>query len=353
MSRQKPSRQASQYDAVDAEAVAFLGSLQSSVPMGVGFVDRSFRFVRANDILATINGCPAEGHIGRTVAEVVPALWPEIEPHYHRVLDSGEIVLNVEITGTTAAAPDARCFAATFYPVLSGADVIGIGILVNDITERKQAQRAGEDLTRATVAALAATVEIRDPSTAGHQRRVAELTAAVAAELDLDDDTVNGVSIAANIHDIGKLGVPAEILARPGRLRPPELELIQDHSRAGHDILSGITFPWPVADMILQHHERLDGSGYPGGLEGDEISIGARIIAVADTVEAMASHRPYRAGLGIDAALSQIREGRCTKFDPDVVDVVLDLFGTGRAKLDLGQRPPPGSADAPGCRDGL
>ena len=133
--------------------------------MGVGFIDRSFRYVRVNDTLATLNGAPVQEHVGRSVAEVVPALWPEIEPHCHRVLDTGEAVLNVEI-GRTAALPKVRYFAATFYPLLDGADIIGIGVLVNDITGRKQAQLSRDDLTRATVAALTATVETRDPYTA-------------------------------------------------------------------------------------------------------------------------------------------------------------------------------------------
>ncbi|MCU1450469.1 MAG: metal-dependent phosphohydrolase, partial [Acidimicrobiales bacterium] len=155
-----------------------------------------------------------------------------------------------------------------------------------------------------------------------------------AGSLGLDDDTVSGIRLAANIHDIGKLGVPAEILSRPGRLRPPELELIQDHSRAGHQIMAGVALPWPVADMILQHHERMDGSGYPAGLGGDDISVGARIIAVADTIEAMASHRPYRAALGVEAALAQIEAAAGTTLDADVVDVTVDLFRTGTVALD-------------------
>ena len=334
MQLKRPAAQSHQPETIGTEAVAFLDSLQSSASMGVGFVDRSFRYVRLNDTLAAINGPSAREHIGRTVAEVVPALWTEIEPNYRRVLDTGEPVLNVEITGTTAAAPNIRHFAATFYPVTRGSDIIGIGVLVSDITARKQAQQAKGDLTRATVAALAATVETRDPYTAGHQRRVASLSAAVASELGLDDIALAGIRLAANIHDIGKLGVPAEILSRPGRLRPAELQLIQEHPRAGHDIMAGVTLPWPVAEMILQHHERIDGSGYPDGLQREQISMGARIIAVADTVEAIASYRTYRAALGIDAALGQIADGRSTKFDPDVVDVMLDLFRTRRIGLD-------------------
>jgi len=121
--------------------------------------------------------------------------------------------------------------------------------------------------------------------------------------------------------------VPSEILSRPGRLSDPEFAIIKGHAQAGHDILVGIDFPWPVAEMILQHHERLDGSGYPSGLRGEEISIGARILAVADTVEAMQSHRPYRPALGIEAALETIAAGRATLFDPDIVDACTRLFG--------------------------
>lgn len=132
--------------------------------------------------------------------------------------------------------------------------------------------------------------------------------------------------MAASIHDIGKLTVPAEILSKPGRLSAAEYELVKEHARAGHDIVDRIDFPWPVAKMILQHHERLDGSGYPNGLRGDEIGLGGRILAIADVVEAMSSHRPYRPGLGIDAALENITIGRGTLFCADAVDACLQLF---------------------------
>ena len=304
--------------------------------MGVGFVDRNFRYVRVNYALAAINGPSVQEHIGRTVPEVVPALWAEIEPHYHRVLDTGEAVLNVEMSGMTASGPcHIRHWATIFYPIRDGKDIAGIGELVTDIAERKQAEQAQHELTRATIAAPAATVETRGPYAAGHQRRVAYLSAAVGGSLGLDDDTVSGIRLAANIHDIGKLGVPAEILSRPGRPRPPEFELIQDHCRAGHDIMAEVTLPWPVADMILQHHERIDGSGYPAGLASDDISVGARIIAVADTVEAMASHRPYRAALGVEAALAHIEAAAGTTLDADVVDITLALFHAGTVVLDL------------------
>ena len=325
-----------QADGMAEETLRLLETLHSSAPVGFGFIDRDFRYVRVNEKLATINGHPMAEHLGRRVDEMVPDLWPEIEPLYQRVLHSGESFVNVELSGRTEAEPDrVRHWATSFYPVHSQGVIIGIGVLVTDITERKEAEAALHDLTRATITALASTVETRDPYTAGHQRRVAHLSAAVAAELGLDPDTVNGIRLSANIHDIGKIGIPAEILTRPGRLRAAELELIQDHCRAGYEIMKGVTFPWPVADMIVQHHERLDGSGYPAGLRGTEISVGARIIAVTDTVEAMASHRPYRAGLGIDMALAQVEAGRGIQFDPDVVDTCLDLFRTGRAQVDV------------------
>ena len=172
----------------------------------------------------------------------------------------------------------------------------------------------------AVVRAVATAAELRDAYTAGHQRRVSELAVAIAKDVGLDPDTTAGIGVAATIHDIGKLAVPAEILSRPGRLSEAEFAIIKQHPQAGQGIVAGIDFPWPVADVILQHHERLDGSGYPRGLHGDEISIGARILAVADTVEAMLSHRPYRPALGLDAALRTIGAGRSTLFDPDVVD---------------------------------
>ena len=315
-----------------ADAFAFLESLQADAPMAVGFVDRTFRYVYVNEALANINGRSVPEHIGRTVAEVVPTLWSELAPLCQQVLDTGDVILDTEVTGTTTG--EHRDWATTLYPVRTGDCMAGIGVLVTDITERKQAQRAREDLLRATVAALASAVETRDPYTAGHQRRVAALSAAVASELGLDDDSVDGIRLAANVHDIGKLGVPASILSRPGRLRRPEYELIQAHPRAGYEIMAGINFPWPVAQMIAEHHERLDGSGYPDGLRGEEISMGARIIAVTDSVEAMASHRPYRAAVGVDVALTHIESGRGTLFDAGVVDATVDLLRTTKIGLE-------------------
>ena len=223
---------------------------------------------------------------------------------------------------------------ASYYPVPLHDQIIGIGIVAVDITDRKVAEQAQRDLTSAAVGAIAATVETRDPYTAGHQRRVAGIAAAIANRLELDAHEVEGIRVAANIHDVGKVGVPIEILTRPDALRPAEWELVKTHSRMGFDIVAGIAFPWPVAEMILQHHERCDGSGYPDGLHRDEILLGARIIAVADTVEAMASHRPYRPARGVERALEEITRERTRLFDPDVVDACVQLFAEGQVHLE-------------------
>ncbi len=183
-----------------------------------------------------------------------------------------------------------------------------------------------EQAMRSTIQVVSIISEIRDPYTHGHERRVGELATAIAAEMGLDADRVEGIRVAGYMHDIGKISVPAEILAKPTRLTPTEFELVKSHARQSYEILKGIDFPWPVAQVALQHHERLDGSGYPQGLQGDAILLETRIMSVADVVEAMASHRPYRPGLGIDNALAEIERGRGTVYDPVVADACQRLF---------------------------
>jgi HD-GYP domain-containing protein (c-di-GMP phosphodiesterase class II) len=177
-----------------------------------------------------------------------------------------------------------------------------------------------------TIKAIAMTVEKRDPYTSGHQMRVAALTRAIAETLELPKDQIEGAYMAASIHDIGKISLPAEILTKPIQLTEIEISLIQAHSQAGYDILQGIEFPWPIADIIIQHHERMDGSGYPDGLAGDSILMEARIIGVADVVETMSSHRPYRPSMGIEKALAEITQNSGTLYDADVVTACLKIF---------------------------
>jgi PAS domain S-box-containing protein/putative nucleotidyltransferase with HDIG domain len=177
-----------------------------------------------------------------------------------------------------------------------------------------------------TIKAISLTVEKRDPYTAGHQNKVADLSVAIGRELGLDEERLEGLRLGAMIHDIGKIYVPAEILNRPGRLSKAEFEIIQSHSEVGFDIIKDVQFPWPVADMVLHHHERMDGSGYPHGLKGEKIILEARILAVADVVEAITSHRPYRPAVGLDKALDEIEIHRGSLYAPEVVDVCLKLF---------------------------
>lgn len=177
-----------------------------------------------------------------------------------------------------------------------------------------------------TVNALASALEKRDPYTAGHQRRVTSLAYAIAKDMELSEKQIEGIRIAGLLHDIGKISVPTDILNKPGRLSEPEFNLIKEHPRNGYDILADIEFEQPIAQIVFQHHERIDGSGYPQGLTGGEIILEARILAVADVVEAIASHRPYRPALGLDIALDEISKNKGITYDPQVVDTCVNLF---------------------------
>lgn len=199
--------------------------------------------------------------------------------------------------------------------------------------EREQATKRLQKSMEGTIQAVASTVEMRDPYTAGHQRRVAQLATAIAREIGLSDEETVAMRMAGTVHDIGKVYVPAEILNRPGPLSEIEITMVKTHAQVGYNILKGVEFTWPVAELVRQHHERLDGSGYPQGLKGDQILLGARILAVADVVEAMASHRPYRPGLGLDEALHEITTYRGTRYDPGVVDACVALFRENRFKF--------------------
>lgn len=192
--------------------------------------------------------------------------------------------------------------------------------------ERKGYQQQLQQAMQQTIQAFAVMLEIRDPYTAGHQRRTANLAVAIAQEMQLDEQRIEGIRFGAMLHDIGNIQVPAEILIRPGRLSNAERSLVQGHTEAGYEILRNIAFPWPVADMVLNHHERMDGSGYPAGKKGTTIPIEARIIAVADMVEAMLSHRPYRVAHSTADTMAELRVGRGVFYDEQVVDACLKLF---------------------------
>lgn len=206
-------------------------------------------------------------------------------------------------------------------------------MIVRDLTEKIRTEKTAERYLMQLQSALMHTVEVattlsemRDPYTAGHEKRVAQIAVGIATELGYDAKRLEGLQIAGYLHDIGKIMIPSEILSKPGKLTAAEYTLIKGHAQASYDVLKNVDFPWPIADMVLQHHERIDGTGYPQGLKGNAILPEARILAVADVVEAMGSHRPYRPGLGIERALQEIERGRGTAYDPEAADACLRIF---------------------------
>ncbi len=261
------------------------------------------------------------------------ALVREADPDVPVLLVSGSVGEEVAVAAMKAGAQDfiLKDNLSRFVPALERE--------LRDAGIRRRARLADETLN-STVDLLARTVqgaiqtlayltETRDPYTAGHQRRVAELAAAMSEAMGVNGERRRLVDAAGTLHDLGKTAVPTEILSKPGRLTAAEFELIRVHPRTGCEILAGIEFPWPVADVVLQHHERLDGSGYPDGRAGDEIMLEARILAVADVVEAMSSHRPYRPALGLDQALAEVVGHRGILYDADATDACVAAFSSG------------------------
>ena len=225
------------------------------------------------------------------------------------------------------------CLITSTVRLARDKSIIGYQGIVRDISElasnRKQLEKTLKELRKVlggTIEAMALTVETRDPYTAGHQRRVSNLARSIATEMGVSEDQIQGIRLAGVIHDVGKISVPGEILSKPGKISTNEFGIIKEHPQVGYNILKTVDFPWPIAQIVLQHHERMDGSGYPDGISGDNILIEARILAVADVVEAMASHRPYRAALGINLALEEISKNRGSFYDSKVVDACLRIF---------------------------
>ena len=220
-----------------------------------------------------------------------------------------------------------RLFNISCSPNLgSTGEVIGAIGTIKDITELERHVEVLEAALQSTIDAMAVIVESKDPYTSGHQKRVMDIAVAIAEEMRLDEDKIGGIRMAAMIHDIGKINVPAEILNKPGKLSDIEFKIIKTHPEAGYHILKNIEFMYPVAQIVRQHHEKMDGSGYPRGLSGDDILIESRVITVADVVEAMATDRPYRPSLGMAKTLKEIEQGSGTLYDPEVVNACLKLF---------------------------
>jgi PAS domain S-box-containing protein/putative nucleotidyltransferase with HDIG domain len=290
------------------------------------------RLVFANAALADILGYTVEELLALPPEETVILVHPEDREffftRYRDRLDGKPTIPGYEFRGIRK--DGTTCWLELHANRVNFNGKPAVQAVFVDITERKKAEeqlRESYEQVRqslwGTVNALAAAVEKRDPYTAGHQKKVADLAAAVAARMGLSPDRINGIRMAGLIHDIGKIYVPAEILSKPTELNSIEKMMIQTHPEAGYDVLSAVDFPWPVAETVLQHHERMNGSGYPRGLRGGEISLDARIVAVADVVEAMASHRPYRPAHSLERALDEIRQNRGVLYDPDAANAIL------------------------------
>src|SRR5665648_538296 len=270
---------------------------------------------------------PMHELLGKTTDDLFPSdLAKSILADDLLILNEGkQITVEEELNG--------RFYSTIKFPILVEGKPRYLAGYTTDITERRQAETQLQQnylktkrAMDATIETMSKIVEAKEPYTAGHQQRVSQLATAIAKELNLSQDKVEGIRIASLIHDIGKIGLPTEILSKPIKLSDIEFSLIKEHPQIGYNILQSIDFSYPVAQIILQHHERLNGLGYPNHLKGDQIFLEARIIGVADVVEAMSSHRPYRPALGIDKALEEITQNRGILYDPEVVDACLKLF---------------------------
>lgn len=317
-------------EALRASELHFRTMIEQAI-MGI-YVRRNGRFVYVNPRYCEMIGWTADEVNGREVLEFTTNDAANLDG-IHRAwdqLDAGERSVHYYVS-LVCKDGQIREFSLHANPIVWDGDDATI-VLAEDITERK---RSGEVIAgyvkqleasmRGTLQAVSNMIDLRDPYTAGHERRVGIIAGAIAHEMGWADERCKSLELIGLVHDIGKIAVPAEILSKPGRLSPMEMELVRGHAQAGYEILKDVPFSFPVAEVIRQHHERLDGSGYPRGLKGEEIMIEARILAVADVLESMAAHRPYRPALGIEVALDELKHGRDTSFDPQVVDAVLRL----------------------------
>jgi len=228
----------------------------------------------------------------------------------------------VRLDGTPAAVQ-----IATSRTTFDGKEAFH-GVL-QDVSQLKDVADNLLRTTEGTISAMARLAECRDPYTSGHQARVSAIATRIAVRMGLSESRCDAIRLAGIVHDIGKMSVPTELLSKPGRLTEPEFSLIKEHAERGYEILRPIEFPWPIAEIVREHHERIDGSGYPRGIEDGAICIEARVLAVADVVEAISSHRPYRPSLGLDFALDVIKQGRGTLFDEASVDAAVELAAEG------------------------
>ncbi|MHB8431912.1 MAG: HD-GYP domain-containing protein, partial [Acidimicrobiales bacterium] len=298
----------------------WLSNLVQYVTDVIFVIDAQGSVVYANPSGLAMFGVSAEQAIGSSPFDYIhPADRERVADIYTQLSASPGARMTDTIRFRNAWTGEVRFLEVVRTNLLHVPAIAGIVVNGRDVTECKDHVVRLESSVSAITGALANMVELRDPYTAGHQRDVSQLAGAIARELSLADEDVKGIEVAATLHDIGKIGVPLEILNRPGRLSRLEFEIVKIHAQTGSDIVAELPFPWPVSEMILQHHERLNGSGYPNGLTGGDILMGSRILAIADVISAMAAHRPYRPAVGIGPALAEIEAHRGDLFDPDAV----------------------------------
>jgi PAS domain S-box-containing protein/putative nucleotidyltransferase with HDIG domain len=308
--------------------------LVDNIGLGINLIDADYTIVMANAAQSKHSNKTVDELIGKKCFqefEKRDAVCPHC-PGVQAMATGRPAEVETEVVGDDGSPYDVRIQA---YPFFGGDGTVRSFIeIAEDITERKVIEKAlinhKETLQHSffgIAEALSKVIEDRDPYTSGHSLGVAGLAEAIARRMGFPEDESTGVYIAGILHDIGKMAVPVEILAKPGRLNAMEISLIQMHPQAGYEILKGIEFPWPVAQATLQHHERIDGSGYPQGLKGDMIIPEARILAVADVMDAMTHHRPYRPGFTLQTAVEDIRQGRGRLYDPQVVDTCVEILG--------------------------
>jgi PAS domain S-box-containing protein/putative nucleotidyltransferase with HDIG domain len=289
----------------------------------------------ANPFLTTILGYTHEELVGKRLWEIGAIVDKKSSLEAFAVLQDKGYIRYEDLPLMTKSGDIINVeFVSNAYDV-NGDRVIQCNI--RDITQRKQTDRQLLEYQHLValgmseiVDVLSAMIEERDPYTAGHQSRVAHLSVAMATEMQLMPHNIEGIRLSALVHDIGKFSIPAQVLMKPTQLNAFEIAMLKNHVQAGYDVLKHIHFPWPVAQIVLQHHERIDGTGYPNGLKGDSISDDARILAVADTVDAMAGARPYRTAFTIDEALDTLLAGAGTIYDTKVVDVCVRVFKVNR-----------------------
>ncbi|MFA5182065.1 MAG: HD domain-containing phosphohydrolase [Syntrophales bacterium] len=306
-------------------------------------IDNDLNMLSVSPSVERLLGYKPQDFIGRPVSDLGHIITPE--SFQQAIADIGLILKGETIPATIyqfiAKDGTIKYGEVSGSPLVREGKNIGMISVARDITDRKQAEKELKEtldsLRKAvgtTIQVMVSAVEARDPYTAGHQLRVANLSCTIATEIGLSQERVDGIHMAGIIHDIGKMSVPAEILSKPTRLSEIEFSLIKEHARRGYEIVKNIESSWPLAETVYQHHERMDGSGYPRNLKGEEIIMEARILAVADVVESMASHRPYRPALGIDAALKEIEKNSGTFYDKTVADACLKLFREKGFKLE-------------------